>query len=594
MSSTARALSGAVVSLVLLFAGMGLWLAHARAWDLGRSSPVMGYDAAQYAVAARTLAEQGRLATPYALPVELAREPRPPWPLAVVQPGLVLFEAALERLAPSTIPLPGRVVDLSTPRQREWLVLVLPFVCYLALALFAARVVTRMLQLHGPDLGVASAMVASLTIGLSLLLDPEAQHFSTGGFTELPYTLGVCVAIAALALGHAARRPLLLGLVLGVTGAFRANMLWTVPLFALATAWSAEPDRRVRVAVRVLLGFALPLAPWWIYKWRAFGDPGWDLTRYVVWDGVEGRTWFSLFHRPELPQVPTGMAALSLLAAKVARNLPNLLLALGTGPRALWAGALLVWLLVTRPARPLAAAGWLVLVHAALGVVTTAVSIPWLRYAFPSRIPLEAAGVLATGALVARFPGAPLGAAGIRALRIGIAVLAIGWGLLQTQRGLAEARATADARGLPDELSLVQIARLVAHEVPRGEPVMSNLGPTLAWYAHRPVIHLALAPQDLDDCREQVNFRHVVLVFRATASAWPEWRELLADPTRAPDNSEWNIRRVREFATGDQFRVVWLELGTPRPRLAGRVSGGQRTIATLRTTVSPAALTRAR
>jgi hypothetical protein len=555
---------------------MALWRAHARAWDLGRSSPVMGYDAAQYAVAARTLADQGRLATPYALPVELAKQPRPPWPLAVVQPGMVVFEAALERLAPRTLPLPGRVVDLSTPRQREWLVLVLPFLCYFGLALFAARTVSRLLQLHAPDLGARSTIFACLTVGLSVLLDPEAQHFSTGGFTELPYTFGLLVAIAVVALGLAPRHPLALGLLLGVTGAFRANMLWTVPLFAFAAAWTAEPPRRTRAFLSVLIGFALPLAPWWIYKWRMFGDPGWDLTRYVVWDGVEGRTWFSLFHRPELPQVPAGLNAASLLAAKVARNLPDLLLALGTGPRALGAGALLVWLCVARPARPLAAAGWLVLANGALGVLTTALSIPWLRYAFPSRIPLEIAGLLATGALVARFPGAPLGPAAIRTLRVAFAVLAIGWGILQTGRGLSEARATAAARGLPSDLSLVQIARLVAQEVPRGEPVMSNLGPTLAWYAHRPVIHLALAPQDLDDCREQVDFRHVVLVFRATANAWPEWRELLADPSRAPSHPDWNIRRVREFATGDEFRVVWLEMGAPRPRLAA--APDQRTI----------------
>jgi len=203
-------------------------------------------------------------------------------------------------------------------------------------------------------------------------------------------------------------------------------------------------------------------------------------------------------------------------------------------------------------------------------VLTTAVSIPWLRYLFPSRIPLEIAGMLATGALVARFPGAPLGPAAVRVLRIGIAVLAISWGGLQTRRGVEEARASASARGLPGTLTLIQIARLVVAEVPKGEPVMSNLGPTLAWYSHRPVIHLAFAPDDLEDCREQVEFRHVVLVFRSAGHAWPEWQELMSAPDRAPANADWNIRRVREFATGDDFRVVWLELGTPHPRLAGR------------------------
>ena len=556
--------------LMLALLGMGLWSLHARAWDLGRSSPVMGYDAAQYALAARTLVEESSLATTFALPVELARHPQPPWPLAVVQPGLVLVEAAIDGIAPQRIPLPGRTIDLSTPRAREWLILVLPFVCYLGLALFATRFTSRLLERYAPDLGRVTIALASFVVGLVLLLDPEAQHFSTGGFTELPYTLGVVVAVAALALKRAPQHPLAFGILLGVTGAFRANMLWTAPLFAVAAALIADPPRRARVLVMVLAGFALPLAPWWFYKWRAFGDPGWDLTRYVVWDGVEGRTWFSLFHRPEPPQVPTGLASLGLLAHKIVRTLPTLLLAFATGPRALWAGALLVWLCVTRPPRPLAIAAGFVLVHAVMGVLTTAVSIPWLRYLFPSRIPLEIAGLLATGALVARFPGAPLGPGAVRVLRIAVAVLAISWAGLQTRRGLDEARAGANARGLPSTLTILQIARLVVAEVPRGEPLMSNLGPTLSWYARRPVIHLAFTPQDLDDCREQVEFRHVVLVFRSTGHAWPEWHELLSAPDRAPANADWNIRRVREFATEDEFRVVWLELGAPRPRLAGR------------------------
>src|SRR5262249_15457537 len=114
---------------------------------------------------------------------------------------------------------------------------------------------------------------------------------------------------------RASERPFLFGLLLGVTGSFRANMLWLAPLLAAAAALSAPRGRRVRVLALALAGFALPLVPWWIYKWRAFGDPGWDLTRFVVWDDVQGRTWFSLYHLPELPYVPAGAAALQLLAA---------------------------------------------------------------------------------------------------------------------------------------------------------------------------------------------------------------------------------------------------------------------------------------
>src|SRR4029079_1727330 len=89
---------------------------HARAWDLGGRSPVLGYDAAQYAVAARELSEHGRFATLFALRIELSQHPRPPWPLAAVQPGLVMAEAFVDRIVPRTLP-GGR--SLARPRQRE-------------------------------------------------------------------------------------------------------------------------------------------------------------------------------------------------------------------------------------------------------------------------------------------------------------------------------------------------------------------------------------------------------------------------------------------------------------------------------------------
>src|SRR6478735_3947111 len=100
MRRLTHSVAGVVVPLLLGILGLSLWLAHGRAWGLGRQSPVMGYDAAQYAVAARTLVQTGHLATPFALPIELLRNAQPPWPLAVVQPGLVLVEAALLKFAP--------------------------------------------------------------------------------------------------------------------------------------------------------------------------------------------------------------------------------------------------------------------------------------------------------------------------------------------------------------------------------------------------------------------------------------------------------------------------------------------------------------
>ena len=92
MGETRKTVAGVSMLLTLLVAGCGLWWMHAEAWSLGRRSPVLSYDTAQYALAARELAQTGRMQTPYALPIELASHPQPPWPLALVQPGLVILE----------------------------------------------------------------------------------------------------------------------------------------------------------------------------------------------------------------------------------------------------------------------------------------------------------------------------------------------------------------------------------------------------------------------------------------------------------------------------------------------------------------------
>jgi hypothetical protein len=549
----------------VLVAGFGLWNLHARAWDLGGRSPVLGYDAAQYAVAARELSEHGRFATLFALPIELSQHPRPPWPLAAVQPGLVMAEAFVDRIVPRTLP-GGR--SLARPSEREWLSLVFPLLSFFALAWLLVWVSARLLAAASAERSPWVAWGGGLLVALGFLLDPEAQHFAAGGFTELPFTLGVALALAWVASGGAARRPLLFGILLGVTGAFRANMLWLAPAFALGVAALAPRPDRVRVALLVMLGYAMPLAPWWLYKWQRFGTPTADLSRWMLWEGVEGRTWFTMMHLPEVPHLPSGAKAWSLLADKLGRNLGTLSLAIATGPRALWIGALVTWL-VTRPPRPLAVAGMLILVQLALGVLAAAATIPWLRYVFPARVPLEAAGLLATWALVSRVPAQPLGESGRRVLRAGVALLAISWGIWQCGLGLAEARSTSADRGIPSTATLVELSRRLDAELPPDEPVMSNLGPSLAWHGKRPVLHLALGPDDLEACRARLTFSHVLLVFRDAQRAWSEWQAAM-EPGSEHNHPEWNAIRARRWQSADGFLVVWLELAAPRPRFAAR------------------------
>jgi len=544
--------------LVLVAAAM-LWMMHARAWDLGGRSPVLGFDTGQYAVAGRELAQRGVLATPFALPIELATHATPPWPLAVVQPGLVLVNAAILAIVPHQW-APGS-------QLRAWLTIIFPFTCFLMLAASLALAVRHLAARWWPEAPGWAVSGAGLTLGVAFALDPEAQHFAMGSFTELPFTLGLLFGLLGLALGVSSERPLVFGLLLGVTGLFRANMLWLAPLFALAAAWTAPDERRLRTAALVLAGFVLPLAPWWLYKWVQFGSPAWDLTRFVVFDSVAGLDWFALFHRTQSPELPSGAEAMRLLSAKAAGNLPQLLLALTLGPRGLWLGASIAWLL-TRPPRPLAAAGLVALGAALLGVLAAATSFPWLRYLFPARILLEPIGVLALWALIWRAH-ALLGSSRVRvAACVLAALLTLGWGAWSTQRGLDEARVASQERGVPGWMTLARLSMLLGQRLAPGEVVMSNLGPSLAWQTRRPVIHLAYSPQDVSEVRARCEFRHIVLCFRTADRVWAAWREVWLREGAATATPGLGVIGEQRFETPEGFTVVWLELGPRTPTLA--------------------------
>jgi hypothetical protein len=546
--------------VVLVATGMWLWKQHASAWDLGSRSPVLSYDPAEYALAARELAEHGRLATTFALPLELARHPDPPWPLALVQPGPVVVEAALFKLAGPN----GR----EGIERREWLVLALPVASYLLIGVVLALGCASLLACHAPGISPLGRGAAGLVVGLAFLLDPEAQHFAVGGFTELPFTLGLIGALLMIGLEVASRRPFAFGLLLGVTGAFRGNMLWLAPILAAAAAWPQPPERRLSTFGRVLLGYAVPLAPWWFYKWRAFGSPAWDLSWLALWDGVGGRTWFSLNHLPELPELPRGADAVRAIAAKVGRNLPALLSSIARGPNALWVGSFALWLGAFRPRRAVAAAGIATMGVLLLSVLVAAASVPISRYVFPVRITAQACGILALWAMIARAPATLLGTPGKLVARVLVAALALGWGGWETARRWAELRAVSFERGVPSASAMADLVARLDRDLTPGEPVMSNLGPVLAWHARRPVVHLALSPSDVDACRQRLDVRYLLLVFNDPSRAWPEWRPVVERPDEATQNREWNVARAERFGTRDGFVAIWLELGALRARLA--------------------------
>jgi hypothetical protein len=545
----------ALLALVLGAAGTWLWLRHAAAWGLGTVADVLGYDAAQYAVAARELATQGRLATLFALPIDLARHAPPPWPLSLVQPGLVLVEAALFRIA--GVDEPGRLAR----------VVVAPsLACYLATGVLLAWTARRILELRARDTSALERSAAAFVVGLAFLLDPLAQHYAAGGLTEMPFTLGLAAIVMSLGLGAVAS-PFAFGLMLGVAGLFRGNMLWLAPMLAIAMAFQSSGSRARRAGL-ALAGYAAVLAPWWIYKSLAFGNPAWDLSALSLWDGIGGRTWFSLNHLPELPEAPPG--AFGAVLAKMGRSLPQLLLQLAVGPRTLWMAALVcsaAGFARHRSAEQRDASivetttSWALLAVFVASIVVASATDPLLRYVTPARLVAEAAGLLATWALVWRAPGEWSSPRIRRVLAVAIAVLALGWGTLETVRGIREASGAAPERGVPTTVQLQDLSSRLDRELRPGEPVMSNLGPSLAWHARRPVIHLALTPADVEACRRKLPFRAVVLAFRSADRAWPGWVELVDRPDDALHHPEWNVRSVRHWTTPDGFMIVWLDLG---------------------------------
>jgi hypothetical protein len=228
-------------------------------------------------------------------------------------------------------------------------------------------------------------------------------------------------------------------------------------------------------------------------------------------------------------------------------------------------------------------------------VLVTAVSVPISRYLFPARIPAEAAGIVALAILVSRAPVTMFGNVAKRVAWTAIAVLAIGWGAFRTVDGWDAARGTAQGRGVPSTAAMRELVARVESSLGPGEPIMSNLGPVLSWYARRPVVHLAVSPDDVDACRRRLDFRAVLLVFRGPDRAWPEWQEVLERPEEAAHRPEWNIARAVRFETSDGFIAIWLDLGAPgSPVARAEDASDYRTIATRRMNSRPATRTRAK
>ena len=182
----------------------------------------------------------------------------------------------------------------------------------------------------------AAALAAGAVAALAFLLDPEAQHFATGGFTELPFTLGVTLALLAVASGAATRRPLLLGLLLGITGASAPTCCGSPR--PLPRRWPCSPRLRPDGGSRLWSCSAGRSR-----SRRGGSTSGTPSARRAstsrgswcgkAWKAGAGSACSTCLR---FRRCPHGGHALTLLADKADGNIGALLLALASGPRALW------------------------------------------------------------------------------------------------------------------------------------------------------------------------------------------------------------------------------------------------------------------
>ncbi len=572
MSRPRPAFADLLLMPVLLAAAAAVWLLHADAYDLAGRTPVLDEQGAPVAVAARRLAQSGRLETKVAYPVELTRHGAPPWPLATLPPGPVLAQAAVQRIVPTD----GR---FGGSERRGALLLVLPFGAFLFLAGSLALVARHLFARWRPGGATWERIGAGAALSLAFALDPEAQHLAATSFVDLPAAIGLLFVLLGLALGVAADVPFVFGLMLGFAALFRTELFALAPVLAGLAAWiAADPartgDHRPPVAralttlVFALGGAVLVLAPWWVFKAREFGSFRWDPSTLVLWDGVGGRTALGLLHVAEPPALPGGFTAIGLLAGKALRMAPDLLLTLLAGPRAMWIAAIVLWLALVRPPRALAAAGLAALAALALELVWASLGLGWMRDLFAIRVLTEAAGLMAVWALVAHYTDEPAAGRTRVALWTVAAVLALAWGGWQTSAGLRQARVAAAVRPIPAPLSMFAANKRIMDRLATGEPVMSNLGATLAWYTNRPVIRLALTPADVPACRQRAGFRHVLLAFRDESQMWPGWLDVFARPNAASGVPGLRALSETRWTTSDGWSWLWLELPPLEPGVA--------------------------
>ncbi len=525
---------------LVLFAAT-VWSFHAW-WTIARVGRAwFSYDSAQYALAARDLAQTGRLTTPYAYIGTLREGSGPPYPLLAGHPLLPVLQAPL----------------FAVLGPRPWVSLVPVVLCHLLTVSLAALLVV---ECGG---GIALAAV----VGAALAGTPALLGNASDGLSELPFTAAWMATLLVLAGFRRAPRAWAVGALLGLAHLARPMVVPTLPLWLAAAAWASPPGTRWRGVTQVLAGFAPFAVALLLYKWSATGNAFADVGGIMLLTGLAPE--FAPHDVARLLHPPDALGWIrahpGAFVAKLSRNLPAMSLeALRLGGWAVGCG--FAWF-VLRPARDGLGPVRLV-AGASLAAIAglAAVTLPRAHYLFPM-LPVA----VALGALALQRAG--------RAARLpSVIVLALVAGLLAWSSwrplvlGWRALREPPRAASAFNEREVAGLGAILHRRLPAGTRVASDMAPWVSWYTRHPSVNLPLRTQDLNELRDRHGIGAVVLTneWLVSLPGNEAWRDVFE--SRAPIVGWTTVSVARSGKL--QARVLVPDspasAPTPRPTPASR------------------------
>lgn len=312
-----------VAWLVLAASALAVLLVHLEIAVRRTGVALFSFDSAEYALAGRTLATTGRLATPFAHPSILASIPGPPFPLLVGHPLVAVLDA----------------IVFAIGGAHPALTLIPAGAAFIAVVLLTAALARR----------VSASPWVPWTAAAGVALSPWMLRYAIEGLSELPFVALFMAALILLLDLPARPRPLLLGAMLGLAHLARPVVVPLLPVWLIAAFVAVPAAARRTTLARMLLGFAPFAALLALYKWATIGSPLADVGGTLLLARLAPELTTARLNRmfPGLDPAAVLAAHPGALAHKAMANAPALLWAVLTR-----AGRLVAVLFVLRMALP--------------------------------------------------------------------------------------------------------------------------------------------------------------------------------------------------------------------------------------------------